>query len=524
MGIPTLNNFFYKPALGASGAVEKDKFDNALDISDAEIKANKDAKHTQGTDQGLDAGGVNAVVVADVKDAVTKRHTQTDVDTIAIVKGSVDVTKLVRLEVDGLTTATTRVLTVPDKDLTLVGTVDKLSAFAATTSAELAGVISDETGSGALVFGTSPTLTTPLLNVPSQTYGNETQTMMLHSKDFLADNVISGCLPATSANLTSDISAGIAYSQGRRIVKAITSRTYTASVDTYVDLKGDGTYIFTEVANAAAAPAVAADSIRLAKVITSATAITAVADLRYFCKLATTANKLSVFAPTTSAELAGVISDETGTGALVLGTSPTLVTPVLGTPTSGTLTNCTGLPIAGGGTGQATAQTAINALSAVAGATNEHVLTKDTTTGNAIFKVAAAGGGLGYALSVLSGAGDAADTSTKYFGNLPLNVSGIAGQRRVYIGKAGTIKIAYIDCFCATTIGSSESWSLYIRLNDTTDTLIAAVALEANHRVFANTNLSIAVVAGDYFEIKAIYPTWVTDPVITGFSGNIYIE
>jgi len=42
---------------------------------------------------------------------------------------------------------------------TLVVTTDKLSVHAATTSAELAGVISDETGSGALVFGTAPTLT-----------------------------------------------------------------------------------------------------------------------------------------------------------------------------------------------------------------------------------------------------------------------------------------------------------------------------------------------------------------------------
>jgi len=74
------------------------------------------------------------------------------VDTTGIAKGSVDATKIVRFEVDGLTTATTRVLTVPDKDLTLVGTVDKLSVFAATTSAELKGVISDEIGSGSLVF------------------------------------------------------------------------------------------------------------------------------------------------------------------------------------------------------------------------------------------------------------------------------------------------------------------------------------------------------------------------------------
>lgn len=53
------------------------------------------------------------------------------------------------------------------------------------------------------------------------------------------------------------------------------------------------------------------------------------------------ANPLSQFAATTSAQLAGVISDETGSGSLVFATSPTLVTPVLGTPASGTLTNCT---------------------------------------------------------------------------------------------------------------------------------------------------------------------------------------
>jgi hypothetical protein len=49
---------------------------------------------------------------------------------------------------------------------TLVVTTDKISALAATTSAELAGVISDETGSGALVFATSPTLVTPILGTP----------------------------------------------------------------------------------------------------------------------------------------------------------------------------------------------------------------------------------------------------------------------------------------------------------------------------------------------------------------------
>jgi hypothetical protein len=68
-----------------------------------------------------------------------------------------------------------RTITFPDStgtvaltsDITITGS-SKLSAFAATTSAELAGVISDETGSGALVLGTSPVLTTPILKSPEE--------------------------------------------------------------------------------------------------------------------------------------------------------------------------------------------------------------------------------------------------------------------------------------------------------------------------------------------------------------------
>ena len=41
-------------------------------------------------------------------------------------------------------------------------TTNPLSQFAATTSSQLAGVISDETGTGSLVFGTSPTFTTDI--------------------------------------------------------------------------------------------------------------------------------------------------------------------------------------------------------------------------------------------------------------------------------------------------------------------------------------------------------------------------
>ena len=75
MGSKTLNDIFYKPDIGASGAVEKGKFDDGLDVADGFIESNKPVNN-------------------------------------------------------------------------------KLSAFAVTTSAELAGVISDEKGAGALVFET----------------------------------------------------------------------------------------------------------------------------------------------------------------------------------------------------------------------------------------------------------------------------------------------------------------------------------------------------------------------------------
>lgn len=52
-------------------------------------------------------------------------------------------------------------------------------------------------------------------------------------------------------------------------------------------------------------------------------------------------NVATFLATPSSANLAAVLTDETGSGSAVFATSPTLVTPILGTPTSGTLSNCT---------------------------------------------------------------------------------------------------------------------------------------------------------------------------------------
>lgn len=202
------------------------------------------------------------------------------------------------------------------------------------------------TGIGPIVLGTSPTLATPNLGTPSAIN-------LLHASN-------------TPAASLAGLGAGIPV-----FLVAPTSATLRNAL---TDETGTGSAVF------ATSPALVTPDLGTpaAAVLTNGTGLpiaTGVSGLA--------AGVATFLAAPTSANLRAALTDETGTGAAVFATSPTLVTPVLGTPTSGTLTNATGLPIGTGVSGLAA--NVATFLGTPSSANLAAALTDETGTGAAVF-------------------------------------------------------------------------------------------------------------------------------------------
>lgn len=178
------------------------------------------------------------------------------------------------------------------------------------------------------------------------------------------------------------------------------------------------------------------------------------------------ANPLSQFAATTSAQLATVLSDETGTGNVVYSTSPTLVTPALGTPSAIVLTNATGLP-----------------ESAITQYTKTHYGTSFNTT-NTI------------------GA-----STTNYLAIQASGATNATENNRLWVvPESGTLRNLYVGI--SSTQSATGSLVFTIRkgtvgsLSDQAFTLTIAAGSTAG--VYSNTSSSLSVTAGDVLSYKIV--------------------
>jgi hypothetical protein len=114
-------------------------------------------------------------------------------------------------------------------------------------------------------------------------------------------------------------------------------------------------------------------------------------------------------------------------------------------------------------------------------------------------------------------------STTYYFGLLALPPTTTAAIRRVYLQKAG--RVTRIDLTAHTSsLGSAESVTVAMRLNNTSDTTItSSLTLDATYRT-ASATTAVTVAAGDYVEIKVTTPAWGTPPGDVTFTAQLYVE
>lgn len=116
------------------------------------------------------------------------------------------------------------------------------------------------------------------------------------------------------------------------------------------------------------------------------------------------------------------------------------------------------------------------------------------------------------------------DATTYFFGLQSAAPDTTAAVTRVFIQRAGTIRKVRLSIRNTGVAGTAEASTASIRINNTTDTTIsAAVTTNATFQTFT-ANVGINVIDGDYFEIKWVTPTWVTNPTNLFLWAQVYIE
>ena len=229
----------------------------------------------------------------------------------------------------GVATATSINGTTIPNTKTLVVTTDKLNVLASTSSSELAGIISDETGTGALVFANTPTLVTPNI-------GAATGTSLVLSGDLTVNGT------TTTINSTE-----ITIDDKNITLGAVASPTDAGADGGGLTLKGatDKTFSWVDATDAWTS----SEHINLASgkaFYLNGTLETAVAQTLTNKTISGADNTLSVriandvtglgtgvatfLATPSSANLASALTDESGSSTVAFTNSPTFVTPTLG--------------------------------------------------------------------------------------------------------------------------------------------------------------------------------------------------
>lgn len=452
-------------------------------------------------------------------------------------------------------------------------TTNPLSQFASTTSAQLLGVISDETGSGSLVFANSPTLTTAVLGSSTATtqtpFDNSTKLATTAYVDAAVGNLdaktavqycSTSALPAnTYANGSSGVGATLTGTgNGPLIIDGVTilvaqagERVLVAGESTQAN---NGWYTITQVGVIAVSPYIltrSTDSDQAAEIgagyLTSVTAPNSFTpgssnNGKVFISVAADPFTVGTTALTFSA-VGGVYS--AGNGLTLSGQSFTIDTSVtVDKTTSQTLTNKTlTSPTLTTPTLGVASATTINKLTITAPATGSTLTIADgktltcsntlTFTGTDTSSVAfGAGGTVSYnntfSYSINLSAATPLASTTYYWSDLLYSGSGLrttAGQSLISMPYNATLIGASITVWSANSGVSNQAATVNFRYNGSDTVLSNAIVWSASATtpVTVNTTgLNLATTAGTTFEIKMVTGAWTTAPTTACVRVNLY--